>query len=94
MQGTLATFCNPNLHFLGLPSDFNHFVTPGHVETWAFSFATLTYIIRAFHLTSIILFYRDTFLHNQVQVGQFVQGRKNGRLMSFFLKVEPPCDLT
>ena len=25
-------------------------------------------------------------------MGQFLQGGKNGRLMSFFLKVEPPCD--
>ena len=27
-------------------------------------------------------------------MGQFLQGGKNGRLMSFFLKVEPPCDQT
>ena len=27
-------------------------------------------------------------------MGQFLQGGKNGRLMSFFLKVKPPCDQT
>ena len=27
-------------------------------------------------------------------MGQFLQGGKNGRSMSFFLKVEPPCDQT
>ena len=27
-------------------------------------------------------------------MGQFVQGGKNGRLMSFFFQVEPPCDQT
>ena len=27
-------------------------------------------------------------------MGQFLQGGKNGRLMSFFFKVEPPCDQT
>ena len=27
-------------------------------------------------------------------MGQFLQGGKNGRLMSFFLNVEPPCDQT
>ena len=27
-------------------------------------------------------------------IGQFVQGGKNGRLMSFILKVEPPSDQT
>ena len=27
-------------------------------------------------------------------MGQFLQGGKNGRLMSFFLKVEPLCDQT
>ena len=31
----------------------------------------------------------------QSHMGQFLQGGKNGRLMSFFfLKVEPPCDQT
>ena len=25
-------------------------------------------------------------------MGQFLQGGRNGRLMSFFLKVGPPCD--
>ena len=30
-----------------------------------------------------------------VHMGQFLQGGKNGRLMSYsFLKVEPPCDQT
>ena len=29
-----------------------------------------------------------------VHMGQFVQGGKNGCLMSFFFKVEPPCDQT
>ena len=33
--------------------------------------------------------------HKQVHMGQFLQGGKNGRLMSFFFfKVEPPCDQT
>ena len=27
-------------------------------------------------------------------MGQFLQGGKNGRLMSFFFKVEPSCDQT
>ena len=30
----------------------------------------------------------------QPHMGQFLQGGKNGRLMSFFFKVEPPCDQT
>ena len=29
-----------------------------------------------------------------LHMGQFLQGEKNGRLMSFFLKEEPPCDQT
>ena len=29
-----------------------------------------------------------------LHMGQFLQGGKNGRLMSFFFKVEPPCDQT
>ena len=29
-----------------------------------------------------------------MHMGQFLQGGKNGRLMSFFFKVEPPCDQT
>ena len=30
-----------------------------------------------------------------IHMGQFLQGGKNGHLMSFFfLKVEPPCDQT
>ena len=32
--------------------------------------------------------------HMPQHMGQFVQGGKNGRLMSFFFKVEPPCDQT
>ena len=32
--------------------------------------------------------------HLKTHMGQFLQGGKNGRLMSFFLKVEPPCDQT
>ena len=36
------------------------------------------------------LFDHSEFIH----MGQFVQGGKNGRLMSFSFKVEPPCDQT
>ena len=39
-------------------------------------------------MISIYLFGRSPHM------GQFVQGGKNGRLMSFFFKVEPPCDQT
>ena len=38
--------------------------------------------------------YMHIFICMSTYMGQFVQGRKNGRLMSFFLKVEPPCDQT
>ena len=38
-----------------------------------------------------LLYTAKTLAH----MGQFLQGGKNGRLMSFFfLKVEPPCDQT
>ena len=38
---------------------------------------------------------RNKHPHPLIYMGQFLQGGKNGRLMSFFFfKVEPPCDQT
>ena len=42
-----------------------------------------------------IQLHRDACTNTVAHMGQFLQGGKNGRLMSFFfLKVEPPCDQT
>ena len=36
----------------------------------------------------------ENFPETLTYLGQFLQGGKNGRLMSFFFKVEPPCGQT
>ena len=37
---------------------------------------------------------KDKTRAQTTHMSQFLQGGKNGRLMSFFFKVEPPCDQT
>ena len=45
-------------------------------------------------LTRMVITDPTAYTAGKKHMGQFLQGGKNGRLMSFFLKVEPPCDQT
>ena len=49
-------------------------------------------ILQNFDASNQLMF--STLVYFSVHMGQFLRGGKNGHLMSFFLKVEPPCDQT
>ena len=75
-------------------------------ETINLHFMILLFLFSFYFLTNAFFFhirvlsirsdpFQELQFFSQEHMGQFLQGGKNGRLMSFFfLKVEPPCDQT
>ena len=74
---------SPQIHLSSLTNTYNRF------NNFAFDKDNEAFM-------SLVVLHSNTSINfgKYVHMGQFLQGGKNGRLMSFFLKVEPPCDQT